>query len=114
VTAAQVQDLFYNGCGLKGLSGISTDVRELEASLDPQARFALDYFAYRVGLSAGLLAAALGGLDAFVFTAGIGPGMRAHGTAHGSRSAAACAGVCVRNITARHVRRQVRREIRRY
>jgi acetate kinase len=77
VTAAQVQDLFYNGCGLKGLSGISTDVRELEASLDPQARFALDYFAYRVGLSAGLLAAALGGLDAFVFTAGIGPGMRA-------------------------------------
>jgi acetate kinase len=72
MTAAQVQKLFYGECGLKGLSGISNDVRELEASSDPRARFALDYFAYRVALSAGLLAAALGGLDAFVFTAGIG------------------------------------------
>jgi acetate kinase len=72
MTAAQVQDLLYGGCGLKGLSGLSNDVRELEASPDPQARFALDYFVYRVGLNAGLLAAALGGLDAFVFTAGIG------------------------------------------
>jgi acetate kinase len=72
MTTAQVQTLFYAECGLKGLSGISNDVRELEASSDPRARFALDYFAYRVGLYAGLLAAALGGLDAFVFTAGIG------------------------------------------
>jgi acetate kinase len=72
MTAARVQDLLYGGCGLKGLSGLSNDVRELEASPDPQARFALDYFVYRVGLHAGLLAAALGGLDAFVFTAGIG------------------------------------------
>ncbi|MGA7487066.1 MAG: acetate/propionate family kinase [Xanthobacteraceae bacterium] len=80
MTAAQVQDLFYAECGLKGLSGISNDVRELEASADPRARFALDYFAYRVGLQAGQLAAALGGIDAFVFTAGIGEnslGMRA-------------------------------------
>jgi acetate kinase len=80
MTAAQVQDLFYRECGLKGLSGISNDVRELETSPDPRARFALDYFVYRVGLHAGLLSAALGGLDAFVFTAGIGensPGMRA-------------------------------------
>ena len=80
MTAAQVQNLLYRECGLKGLSGISNDVRELETSPDPRARFALDYFAYRVGLHAGLLAAALGGLDAFVFTAGIGensPGMRA-------------------------------------
>jgi acetate kinase len=80
MTAAQVQDLLYAECGLKGLSGISNDVRELEASADPHARFALDYFAYRVGLYAGQLAAALGGLDAFVFTAGIGensPAMRA-------------------------------------
>ncbi len=80
MTAAQVQDLFYSECGLKGLSGISNDVRELETSADPRARFTLDYFAYRVGLSAGLLAAALGGLDAFVFTAGIGensPSIRA-------------------------------------
>src|SRR5262249_33310523 len=66
------QDMFYGECGLKGLSGISNDVRELEASADPQARFALDYFAYRVGLEAGMLAAALGGLHAFVFTARIG------------------------------------------
>src|SRR5215471_5759404 len=80
MTAAQVQDLLYGECGLKGLSGLSNDVRELEASPDPQARFALDYFVYRVGLHAGLLAAALGGLDAFVFTAGIGensPSLRA-------------------------------------
>jgi acetate kinase len=80
MTAAQVQDLLYGECGLKGLSGISNDVRDLEASADPRARFALDYFAYRVGLHAGMLAAALGGVDAFVFTAGIGensPSMRA-------------------------------------
>ena len=72
MTAAEVQDLFYRECGLKGLSGISNDVRELEASTDPHAAFAMDYFVYRVGLHAGMLAAALGGLDAFVFTAGIG------------------------------------------
>ena len=80
MSAAEVQHLFYYESGLKGLSGISNDVRELEASADPRARFALDYFAYRVGLHTGLLAAALGGLDGFVFTAGIGEnsaGMRA-------------------------------------
>jgi acetate kinase len=80
MTAAQVQDLLYRECGLKGLSGISNDMRELASSPDPRARFALDYFVYRVGLQAGLLAAALGGLDAFVFTAGIGensPSVRA-------------------------------------
>ena len=81
MTTAQVQRLLYTGCGLKGLSGISNDVRELEAKrIDPRATFALDYFVYRVGLHAGLLAAALGGVDAFVFTAGVGensPIMRA-------------------------------------
>ena len=79
MSAAEVQHLFYYESGLKGLSGISNDVRELEASADPRARFALDYFVYRIGLHTGLLAAALGGLDAFVFTAGIGensPSMR--------------------------------------
>jgi acetate kinase len=70
--AAALADFFYRECGLKGLSGISNDVRTLEASADPRARLALDYFCYRVGLHAGLLAAALEGLDAFVFTAGIG------------------------------------------
>ncbi len=69
---AQVQDLFYHECGLKGLSGISNDMRDLEQSSDPRAAFAIEYFVYRVGLYAGMLAAALGGLDGFVFTAGIG------------------------------------------
>ncbi|HEY7244062.1 MAG TPA: acetate/propionate family kinase, partial [Xanthobacteraceae bacterium] len=72
MTPAQVQDLLYKESGLKGLSGISNDVRELEASTDPRARFALDYFAHRVGLYTGMLASTLQGLDAFVFTAGIG------------------------------------------
>jgi acetate kinase len=72
MTAKEVQDLFYQECGLKSLSGISSDVRELLASADPRAAFAIEYLVYRVALSAGMLAAALGGLDAFVFTAGIG------------------------------------------
>ena len=67
-----VQDFLYRDCGLKGLSGVSNDVRDLLESTTPAAAFALDYFVYRVGLYAGMLAAALGGLDAFVFTAGIG------------------------------------------
>jgi acetate kinase len=72
MNARDVQILLYHECGLKALSGNSNDVRELEASADPRAAFSLEYFAYRVGLYAGMLAAALGGLDAFVFTAGIG------------------------------------------
>jgi acetate kinase len=72
MTAEEVQDLLYHDCGLKGLSGISNDVRDLEASSDHQAHLALEHFAYRINLHAGMLAAALGGVDAFVFTAGIG------------------------------------------
>jgi acetate kinase len=72
MTPSAVEDLFYRQSGLKGLSGISNDVRELEESTDPKAAFALEYFVYRTGLFAGMLAAALRGLDAFVFTAGIG------------------------------------------
>ena len=67
-----VQNFLYRDCGLKGLSGISNDMRELQDSEDPRATFAVDYFVYRVGLYAGMLAAALQGLDGFVFTAGIG------------------------------------------
>jgi acetate kinase len=70
--AEAVQIFLYRECGLKGLSSVSNDVRDLEASRAPGAAFALDYFAYRVGLNAGMLAAALNGVDAFVFTAGIG------------------------------------------
>jgi acetate kinase len=67
-----VQKFLYGACGLKGLSGVSNDVRELLASSAPGAELALDHFIYRIALHAGMLAAALGGLDAFVFTAGIG------------------------------------------
>ena len=67
-----VQDLLYRDSGLKGLSGVSNDMRELATSTNPAATLAINYFVYRVGLHAGMLAAALGGLDAFVFTAGIG------------------------------------------
>jgi acetate kinase len=70
--ADEIQKLLYNDSGLKGLSGISNDMRILETSAEPGAKLAVDYFVYRVGLYAGMLAAALGRLDAFVFTAGIG------------------------------------------
>jgi acetate kinase len=69
---AEVQELLYRDSGLKGLSGISSDMRELQSNPEPRAKFAVDYFVYRAGLCAGSLAASLGGLDAFVFTAGIG------------------------------------------
>ncbi len=72
MSPSAVRDLLYHDCGLKGLSGISNDMRVLEASNDPHAAFAIDYFVYRIALFAGFLAAALGGIDAFVFTAGIG------------------------------------------
>jgi acetate kinase len=72
MSPSDVQNFLYRDCGLKGLSGISNDMRELEASEDPKAKLAVDYFVYRIGLNAGMLAAALQGLDAFVFTAGIG------------------------------------------
>ncbi|HVQ72452.1 MAG TPA: acetate kinase [Bradyrhizobium sp.] len=72
MSASNVQNFLYRDCGLKGLSGISNDMRELETSEDPNAKLAVEYFVYRVGLNAGMLAAALQGLDAFVFTAGIG------------------------------------------
>ena len=67
-----VQTLLYKDCGLKGLSGISNDVRDLLASSDPRARLAIDYFVYRIAKELGAFAAVLGGLDALVFTAGIG------------------------------------------
>jgi acetate kinase len=72
MTVGEVQNLLYRECGLKGLSGSSNDVRWLETSNDRRAALALNHFVYRVGLHAGMMAAALGGLDAFVFTAGIG------------------------------------------
>jgi acetate kinase len=70
--AKAIERLLYHDCGLKGVSGVSNDVRELLASEDPKAALALDVFVYRAAMMAGSLAAALGGLDALVFTAGIG------------------------------------------
>lgn len=72
MSAQAVSDLLYHQSGLKGLSGISNDMRELLESEDPRASFAIDHFVHRCALNAGMLAAALGGLDAFVFTGGIG------------------------------------------
>jgi acetate kinase len=67
-----VEDLLYRQSGLKGISGVSNDMRELETSDAAGAKLAIEYFVYRIGLNAGMLAAALNGLDGFVFTAGIG------------------------------------------
>jgi acetate kinase len=72
MTPDALQNLLYRDSGLKGLSGVSNDMRDLEKSAAPGAALAIDYFIYRIALSAGMLAAALGGLDGFVFTAGIG------------------------------------------
>jgi acetate kinase len=73
-SAAQVEEALEHGSGLLGLSGISSRVEELEASDQPQAAFALDVFSYRVSAAVAACAVALGGLDALVFTAGVGEG----------------------------------------
>jgi acetate kinase len=68
----QVEHFLYADCGLKGLSGVSNDMRILLASEAPLARLAVEYFVYHVARTAGALAASMGGIDALVFTAGIG------------------------------------------
>jgi len=68
----QIEDLLYRRSGLLGLSGLSNDMRVLEASNSPDARLAIEVFVYRLVREIGSLAAALGGLDALVFTAGMG------------------------------------------
>jgi acetate kinase len=72
MTVPEVTRLLYHESGLKGLSGISSDMRDLEQSADPHAAAAIDYFVYAIRKQLGALMAALGGLDALVFTAGIG------------------------------------------
>lgn len=67
-----VEDLLYHKSGLLGVSGISADSRELLASTRPEAQEALDLFAFRTAGEIARLTATLGGLDALVFTAGIG------------------------------------------
>ena len=70
----QIEDLLYRRSGLVGVSGLSSDMRELLASSSPEAKQAVDLFCYRAVREIGSLIAALGGLDALVFTAGIGEG----------------------------------------
>jgi acetate kinase len=70
--AKAIEKLIYNESGLLGVSGVSNDMRELRESREPRARFAIELFVHRIGRELGSLAAALGGLDALVFTAGIG------------------------------------------
>ncbi|RKR38806.1 acetate/propionate family kinase [Paraburkholderia sp. BL17N1] len=72
MNAREVEDLVYRRSGLLGVSGISSDMRTLLASDDARARFAIELYTYRIGRELGSLVAALDGLDALVFTAGIG------------------------------------------
>ncbi len=72
MSAPEISDLLYKQSGLKGMSGVSNDMRVLEASDEPAAKEAIDYFVSRIRREVGGLAAAIGGLDAFVFTGGIG------------------------------------------
>src|SRR5437868_1873379 len=72
ISAPELVDLLYRHSGMLGLSGISSDFRELLASDNPPARFATEVFCYRVAGHIASLAAALGGLDGIVFTAGVG------------------------------------------
>ena len=72
MTAEDVSHMLYNESGLLGVSGLSDDMRTLLASDDPLAKDAVDLFVYRLGRELGSMAAALGGIDALVFTAGIG------------------------------------------
>jgi acetate kinase len=72
MSLSDIETMLYKQSGLLGISNVSNDVRALLASREPDAALALEYFEYRVSRELGSLAAALGGLDALVFTAGIG------------------------------------------
>ena len=72
MSAEDISNALYERSGLLGLSGLSNDVQTLLASSDPRARFALDVFAMRVAQFSAAMAAAMGGIDALVFTGGIG------------------------------------------
>jgi acetate kinase len=72
MSPGEIETLLYKESGLLGVSGISNDMRTLLASEDPRAELAVALFCYRIRRELGSLAAALGGLDAIVFTGGIG------------------------------------------
>jgi acetate kinase len=67
-----IETTLYKRSGLLGISGISSDMRDLLGRCEPGARLAVDYFVYRAAKEVGALAAVLGGVDGLVFTAGIG------------------------------------------
>jgi len=70
--AKRIEDLIYRRSGLLGVSGLSSDMRSLRQSAAPEAREAIDLFVYRIVREIGSMVAALGGIDALIFTAGIG------------------------------------------
>jgi acetate kinase len=72
MTTRDIENLLYKESGLLGVSGISSDMRELLASASEDAKLAIDLYLYQIRRSMGALAAVLGGLDAIVFTAGVG------------------------------------------
>lgn len=74
LSAAEAEQMLYTQSGLLGVSGLSNDMRELRslAAINPEAKLAIDLFIYRIGREFGSLVAALGGVDALIFTAGIG------------------------------------------
>ena len=72
MNAAEIEHMLYRESGLKGLSGLSNDMRVLLNSDAPEAAQAIDYFVFRIRREIGAMAAILGGLDAVVFTGGIG------------------------------------------
>jgi len=72
LTASAVESILYKKSGLLGISGVSSDMRDLLQSSEPRARLAVDYFVYRAAKEIGALAAVLGGIDGLVFTAGVG------------------------------------------
>lgn len=99
MSVEQVTDLLYHRSGLLGLSGVSGDMVTLLASPEPHARQALDVYVYRIAREIGSLAAALGGLDTMVFTAGVGE----NATPIRARIADLCAWLGVRlNAEANH------------
>jgi len=71
-TPEQIEHILYNESGLKGLSGITGDVKTLQESDDPRAKLALDYFAFKTAQHVAMMVVSLGGLDALVFTGGVG------------------------------------------
>jgi acetate kinase len=72
MTAKAIADFLYKECGLKGMSGISNDMRDLEASTAPEAQEAIDYFVHRIRREIGAMVVDLDGLDGIVFCGGIG------------------------------------------